>query len=425
MRQLDEMYVANQRNEHSDRHEAVAKKSPQQVRAIESRKDLRIQLKEDRYHDADVRQQRKDENVNKHCQTIQCVKEYAFLAMERATEIAENRRAHSEHPEYSPDVFLIQDVNGDVNNTIYNIPGKTQGQIFNGIRGLSHFLDIQCNQYAFGEMGRDLNDNKDDFNSPLKDVQPFLTQALQNVLFPRGVYRFDVTKPGFELAGDIMPTVKDTDYIVGSRGFGATTSVNSNGMNQIDMGMGTGEKQKVHEVGHVLENKMNVGDFLKVHRFLRARTRGENVIHRAGWQGMSTLDAYDAYLPEMKIYEDKYGSTPSLSVAAMVGRKINPFQGQRSIDRVFAQKSNSEDTHYATGFYGNDSTELISTTAELFASKTNVGYLINQDPFRAAFFLYMANKDIFRELEEEYENSLLRDRGFVPIPLERVIHVDS
>lgn len=367
---------------------------------------------------------------------------YSCLAEERCKKIYAIRNMQQ-----GTMVQILADINTDTDNSGYQIPGKRPNQQFDSCDTLyNHIEEYYRQNPSRSESDLDLGNLQNGFSQEKQRVYPLLTRALQKVFYQghreeedwKDHYKFNTRRFGYNLASEIIPgIVKGKDYRAGARFVGATTREEADDgfINIVQTGLGTGRKQKVHEVGHVLENQMGVGDFLNVHRFLRARSRTDSMMRGAGWEGMSGVTAYDAYLPEMNIYTDRYGTEPRLGRMAMVGRKLNIFTGgQERVDRAFAQKSNSEDTHYATGYYDSQvggpeahnrySTELISTTAELFASKTNADYLMRTDPARAAFFLYTANRPLYDEVKEEFY-TLLREEDMPPsITLGRLIHVN-
>lgn len=371
---------------------------------------------------------------------------YSTLAEERCKKIYAIRKT-----EQGTMVQILADINTDTDNSGYQIPGKRPNQQFDSCNALYiHIEDYYTQNPSRSVNDLDLEDPQNGFSQEKQRIYPLLTRALQKVFYQghreeedwKAHYKFNTRRFGYNLASEIIPGIeKGEDYRAGARLIGATTreAPDDGFVNIVQTGLGTGRKQKVHEVGHVLENQMGVGDFLNVHRFLRARSRKDSVTAGAGWEGMSRVTTYNAYLPEMNIYTDRYGTEPRLGRMAMAGRKLNIFTGgQERVDRAFAQKSNSEDTHYATGYYDDPvdgpvggpeahnrySTELISTTAELFASKTNADYLMRTDPARAAFFLYMANRPLYDEVKKEFY-TLLREADMPPdITLGRLIHVN-
>lgn len=415
------------------------------MQAEQNLQDLRFQFKNAGYETPTVKLQLKDvetaisPSVIQRCPNPESqnnnepsyIPPYEVLAFDRALEIA-GRRANEK-----PDIdncplkrWMVSDINNDYDNTIYGIPYKREGQRFENVIDFLNFLHNQV-YYIGDNIGMDL-ERAGGFSEGLMTVKEVLSKALREVLFPNNTtYIFNVRREGFDLAQEIMPNIeKDVDYTVRKGGMGATTKVKYKDgyMNIITMGKGAGNKQEVHEVGHVLENRMVVEDFLKVHRFLRARSREDTDIEDTGYKWeynnwkLPMLYSYNAYLPELKIYEDRYRKEPDSSLSAAIWDRV--IGGQRKLDRLLAQSSNSEKTRYATSYNKEDyyKTEFISTTAELFASKTNVQYLIKHDPFRAAFFLYMANRGLYNAVSDKYTIQARREN--VNTDLNRIIHVN-
>lgn len=430
------MYLSDQSHEKNDRIEKIAQTPQEAIEVKTINQDLRMQFKKDDYENFDVRQQLKRAETTGNQSIIQCLKSYGDIAYGRVLKIAGKRNNMDPEVELQLPDIALQEVNNDTDNSIYNIPGKDPGKQFSNIVELKDHLNSINGQYG-REIGTDIivtGSNAYSFNGSLQSVKQILSDILIDVLFPmdengKQMYIFNENQSGFDLAKDIMPSIeKDRHYTAKSvytEIAGVTTEeYNETIKNKIEMGWGTGPKQEVHEVGHVLENEMTVDDFLKVHRFIRARTNRNNPeLLNVGWPDFSVINAYNAYLPEMNIYEQAYGNKPGLDKLSMISTKLNPLKGQNGVDKLFAQKSNSMDTHYATGFYSDDGTEFISTTAELFASGDHTMELIKEDPFRAVFFLYMTNRnDIFPLVSRKYNESM--QDGNDRISLEKLIHVD-
>lgn len=307
--------------------------------------------------------------------------------------------------------FVSQDILHGNNN--YGLPQNIVQNVNQNIQQANQTILNYINNIQNNPLSSDLNHAQNGFNNNLGDPNTqnstlwILRNSLNNILFPNnqyifppGNYFFESDK-GFELASRIMPTVAGNDYTKGYRLFGGSTSDN----NHIEYGLGTGPNQIVHEVGHVLENKMGIEEYIHVHRFLRARTRNNQMSVNAGWRRMSTGDAYNAYLPALNIFTQNYGNPPVNSPINMGLYKLSG--GQQKLDRAFAEGSNSEAISYATMINSNydDNGEFISTTAELFASAENAHQLIDNDPLRAAFFLYMANRPIYNQVSNDFQQN--------------------
>lgn len=151
-----------------------------------------------------------------------------------------------------------------------------------------------------------------------------------------------------------------------------------------------------HEAGHKLETEMGVEDFAHVHRFMRARAKAD----AAPREGEYTYNTYMPVTGPLGTVSARQNNLPWNYASKVYG--VDPVTG----------KGKEEDNY---------DTEFISTGLALFSQPEEARSLIENDPQRAAFLLYLANKPVFAQIKAAYGN---KTTGITPVPptIETVIH---
>ncbi|UXH76422.1 hypothetical protein [Roseateles amylovorans] len=225
------------------------------------------------------------------------------------------------------------------------------------------------------------------------------------------------------------------------------------GNGNLDIGPAAARGNLVHEFGHHLEDNLAPADFLTVHNFLSARTRpppGGPGVAMPGMVGMRDAGyvfehhpGYDIEMPEMNAgglngrapangrFQQvmKALATPFVAggqmlyralqatplrylgllgsgltqqagrlVSAVTGRREPRNWGGHGVEDFFAFNANNPQLSYSSvvhrfggpGYTG--TTEYLSTTVEFFNRPSHARELVNQDPLRAALFLYLGNR---------------------------------
>lgn len=195
--------------------------------------------------------------------------------------------------------------------------------------------------------------------------------------------------------------------------------ININGINavggEMNVGIGCGFTQVSHELGHHLENNLNLLDFSTIHNFLRGRTRNNgNGGERKTGQALREInrhDGYDAVLPEMNFMNplSRFLFDRSNVISSYLYNGFN-ILNQNNIRDYFYQTQGSRNVSYATTMYGQDyGTEFISTTVELLVDSVGRERLINTDPLRVVLFLYVANRPAYVNLRQQMQQINVQD----------------
>lgn len=193
-------------------------------------------------------------------------------------------------------------------------------------------------------------------------------------------------------------------------------------------GLGAGPSQVMHEQGHHLENYLGVNDFANLHNYLYRRSDPVRPERESGWDRLAGIQmnvptggpGYNVKFPEMHFQNIISRNLPSgnglirfalfnagnallYEAASLFGQND---RGQQFIDDFFLEESNSNSTgyasHYKSGEYG---TEFLSTTAELLSTLRGAQTVINSDPTRVALFIYMANRPLYLQIAQLFQQS--------------------
>lgn len=176
--------------------------------------------------------------------------------------------------------------------------------------------------------------------------------------------------------------------------------------NTVHLKKGSSRQDIIHELGHHLETHLGLHDFIKIHRFLRARTRIKSNQQEEGMTrvGLPFKDSmgYSAYMPDLHL-----------------ARKPELLSTAKTI--------NSKSHKYATLMYEHGDkygdTEYVSTTVELFTHAKEARKLIEHDPLRAAFLLKIANQEVYDNVRTTFEVFL--DPSYKGKELDKLIHFDD
>ncbi len=240
--------------------------------------------------------------------------------------------------------------------------------------------------------------------------------------------------------GGILPPVDIEDTA-----FGGVTAPRHNifGRGLQWYGLGAGPSQVMHEQGHHLENYLGVNDFANLHNYLYRHSDPTQPNRESGWNRLAGFKlntptggpGYNIKFPEMHFQNVisrnlhsgnglirfglfNAGNALLYEAASLFGQ---PGRGQQFIDDFYLEESNSNSTGYASHYksigYG---TEFLSTTAELLSTVRGAQAVINSDPTRVAMFLYLANRPLYQQVDQLFQQSPNNPLG---ITLDQFLHI--